>query len=40
MTDIYKPYGAWKLEPNGTYAVTEDGRQPFIEYVSPETFRR
>lgn len=35
VTDIYKPYGAWKLEPNGTYAVTEDGRQTFIEYASP-----
>ena len=35
VTDIYKPYGAWKLEPNGTYAVTEDGRQPFVEYASP-----
>jgi Fic family protein len=36
VTDIYKPYGAWKLEPNGTYAVTEEGRQTFIEYASPE----
>lgn len=36
VTDIYKPYGAWKLEPNGTYAVTEDGRQTFIEYAAPE----
>ncbi len=35
VTDIYKPYDAWKLEPNGTYAVTEDGRQTFIEYASP-----
>lgn len=36
VTDIYKPDGAWKLEPNGTYAVTEEGRQTFIEYASPE----
>ncbi|MBK1649900.1 Fic family protein [Rhabdochromatium marinum] len=36
VTDIYKPYGAWKLEPNGTYAVTNEGRQTFIEYASPE----
>ncbi len=36
VTDIYKPYGAWKREPNGTYAVTEEGRQTFIEYASPE----
>ncbi|MFP4279173.1 MAG: Fic family protein [Halochromatium sp.] len=35
VTDIYKPIGAWKLEPNGTYAVTEDGRQTFIEYAAP-----
>ena len=34
--DIYKSYGAWKMEPNGTYAVTEEGRQPFIEYAAPE----
>jgi len=36
VADIYKPYGAWKVEPNGTYAVTEEGRQTFIEYASPE----
>lgn len=30
VADIYKPYGAWKVEPNGTYAVTEDGGQVFI----------
>lgn len=35
VADIYKPTGAWKLEPNGTYAVTKDGRQTFIEYVLP-----
>lgn len=34
--DILKPCGAWKREPNGTYAVTADGRQTFIEYASPE----
>lgn len=36
VADIYKPCGAWKVEPNGTYAVTEEGRQTFIEYASPE----
>jgi Fic family protein len=36
VADIYKPYGAWKLEPNGTYAVTDDGNQAFIEYAAPE----
>lgn len=35
VADIYKPYGAWKVEPNGTYAVTEDGKQTFIEYATP-----
>jgi len=35
VLDIFKPFGAWKLEPNGTYAVTADGRQTFIEYAAP-----
>ena len=35
VTGIYKPIGAWKREPNGTYAVTEDGRQTFIDYAAP-----
>jgi len=34
VTDIYKPAGAWKIEPNGTYAVLE-GRQEYIEYAAP-----
>ncbi|MTW21972.1 Fic family protein [Allochromatium palmeri] len=34
--DILKPFGAWKREPNGTYAVTPDGLQTFIEYAAPE----
>ncbi len=36
VVDIYRPYGTWKVEPNGTYAVTEDGRQTYIEYAAPE----
>lgn len=36
VADIFKPYGAWKMEPNGAYAVSEEGRQTFIEYASPE----
>lgn len=36
VVDIYKPHGAWKVEPNGTYAVSADGRQVFIEYALPE----
>jgi Fic family protein len=35
MIKAFKPFGAWKLEPNGTYAVTADGRQTFIEYAAP-----
>lgn len=35
VTDIYKPNGAWKNEMNGTYAVTSDNRQVFIEYAQP-----
>jgi Fic family protein len=34
--DILKPFGAWKREPNGTYAVMADGRQTFIEYAAPK----
>ncbi len=37
VTDIYKPNGAWKVEPNGTHAVAADGRQVFIEYAMPST---
>ncbi len=36
VVGIHKPYGAWKAEPNGTYAVTEDGRQTYIEYAAHE----
>ncbi len=35
ITDIYKPLGAWKVELNGTYAITEEGLQTFIEYALP-----
>lgn len=35
ITDIYKPNGAWKVEPNGTHAVAADGSQVFIEYAMP-----
>jgi Fic family protein len=35
VTDIYKPIGDWKNEINGTYAVTSDNRQVFIEYAQP-----
>jgi len=35
ISDIYKPYGAWKIEPNGTYVVTRENKQEFIEYALP-----
>ena len=35
VTDIYKPNGAWKLEVNGTYVVTRDNQQIFLEYAHP-----
>lgn len=37
VADIYKPIGAWKVEPNGTYMVAADGRQVFIEYALPSS---
>jgi len=33
--DIYKPNGAWKKEVNGTYIVTENDEQVYIEYALP-----
>jgi len=36
VSDIYKPYGAWKVEPNGTYALDNNGKQVFIEYALPQ----
>jgi Fic family protein len=32
--DVYKPVGAWKNEPNGTYMVDGD-KQVFYEYATP-----
>lgn len=36
VVDIREPLGNWKVEPNGTYAVDEDGAQVFVEYAAPE----
>jgi hypothetical protein len=36
VADIYKPCGAWKLEPNGTYAVMEN---PPLEQYPGVAFR-
>ncbi len=35
VVDIQKPLGSWKVEPNGTYAVDENGAQVFVEYAAP-----
>jgi Fic family protein len=35
VVDIYQPIGAWKREPNGTNALTPEGKQTFIDYASP-----
>jgi Fic family protein len=35
VVDIYQPIGAWKCEPNGTYALTSDNKQTFIDYATP-----
>lgn len=34
--DIDKPYGAWKVEINGTRIVGEDGRPRYLEYALPQ----
>ena len=31
VTDIFKPNGAWKAETTGTYVVTKDGQQVYLE---------
>jgi len=36
ISDIYKPVGAWKAEPNGTYSVSDDNQQIYLEYATPE----
>ncbi len=33
IADIYKPVGAWKVESNGMYAVSEFEQQVFLEYA-------
>jgi Fic family protein len=35
VTDIFRPQGAWKREPNFTYAIGPDGDQVIIEYARP-----
>ena len=33
--DIFKPMGAWKVEVNGTYTVTSNDKQLYLEYANP-----
>jgi len=35
IMDIYKPVENWKVEPNGTTAITDDQQQIFLEYAAP-----
>ena len=35
VTDIDKPIGAWKIEPNGTHVLAPDGRPMFLEFAAP-----
>lgn len=35
VTDIYKPVGAWKVEPNGCNAINVDQQPVYIEYAHP-----
>lgn len=35
VIDIFQPIGAWKCEPNGTYAFTLENKQTFIDYATP-----
>lgn len=36
VMDIYKPQGAWKLEPNGVYVTDKNDKQVFIEFALPQ----
>lgn len=36
VVDVFRPVGAWKLEPNGVWAHGEDGKPIFHEFASPE----
>ncbi len=33
--NIYKPYGAWKIEPNGTRILGLNGKPTYLEYAHP-----
>lgn len=33
--DVYKPNGAWKVEPNGTYTIGASDERVYLEYAHP-----
>ena len=33
--DVYKPVGAWKVEPNGTYTIDSNNESVYLEYAHP-----
>lgn len=33
--DVYKPDGAWKVEPNGTYTIGANDERVYLEYAHP-----
>ncbi len=35
IRDVYKPVGAWKVEPNGTYTVDSNDERVYLEYAYP-----
>ncbi len=36
VVDIYAPVGKWKVEPNGTMAITTKGKSQWHDYAAPE----
>lgn len=36
VVDMYKPNGAWKVEPNGSNIVSPEGRWEYMEYAAPK----
>lgn len=33
--DVYRPCGAWKVEPNGTYTIDANEQSVYLEYADP-----
>jgi len=33
--DVYKPHGAWKVEPNGAYTIGANDERIYLEYAHP-----